>query len=94
VTALVLALRRECLSCGAIHYATQCHVCKAPAVSAEERAELFAVYAGLKYADRPSFETFLGNKTLLGCLRNVVRARKRALAEQRAADPASFELTA
>jgi hypothetical protein len=93
MSANVLALRRECPSCGAIHYATQCHVCKAPAVSPEERAELFAVYAGLKYADRPSFEAFLANKTLLGCLRNVVRARQRARAEQAAADPANFELT-
>jgi hypothetical protein len=94
MSANVLALRRECLNCGAVHYATRCHVCKAPAVGAEERAELLEVWSALKYADRPSFETFLGNKTLLGCLRNVVSARRRARAEQLAADPAHFELTA
>lgn len=60
-------------------------------VSAEERTALLALYARSRaLRERYSFAEVLANGTLLGCLRNVLEARRRRM---RAQAPAEFRLT-
>lgn len=91
IAAAILARRKVC-GCGAVHYATACHICKVPALEERERQELLEIYHSLNGLHHLSFNQCLESKLLLGCLRNTAKARRKARAELAAQTPANFEL--
>lgn len=65
-----------------------------PAITTQQRLELFAVYLSLPDLHHIEFDEALADTALYICLKNTAEARKRAkLASRRAANDTPFELT-
>lgn len=64
-----------------------------PFMSEAERLELFAAYLSYPRLHHRDFDYYLARPILLGCLRNLLHASKRAAADKAAAARrATFEL--
>lgn len=91
-----LRLRQTCPRCGAVHFATQCHICKRPVIAPQELAELQALHLSLPHLSTRPWREIETDSLIIGCLRNTLTAKKRAQAErdQRARlEAVNFELT-
>ncbi len=79
-----LALRQTCRACGAVHFATQCHVCKRPVIPADDLAELQALHRSLPFLGTKAWSEVERDPLLLGCLKNTLEAKRRAMAQRKA----------
>jgi hypothetical protein len=87
-----LRLRQTCPKCDAVHYATQCHVCKRPVIPADELAELKEIHRSLPHLGKKPWSEIETDAVIIGCLRNTLRAQRRARAERAHVQPENFEL--
>ena len=88
-----LPARHVCANCGAVHFATQCHICKLPIISADDLEEIRALHLSLPRLRHTPWEQVARSPLILGCLRNTLQASRRAKAERAKLQPENFELT-